>query len=84
MTILPDSKTRAVDLGFLILIMAAANLLGLYSALPTLYATVRRVMRVFRYAVDTMFCSLGGSLIIKSYDAPYDGKVRAPVSLMVV
>ena len=44
MTIFPDSKTKAVDFGCLILIIAAANLRGLYSAFPTLYATVLRTI----------------------------------------
>ena len=61
MTIFPDSKTKAVDFGCLILIIAAANLRGLYSALPTLCATVLRTILCPRKAVDTIFCSLGTS-----------------------
>ena len=54
-TILPDVKIRAVVLGSLILIMTAANLLGLYSAFLQFKAILLRSNLHPKFAVDTIF-----------------------------
>ena len=54
-TILPLAKIRAVVLGSLILIIAAANLLGLYSTFCAFYEIWCRFRMHFKLAVDTMF-----------------------------
>jgi hypothetical protein len=54
-TILPDVKISAVVLGSLILMMTAANRLGLYSAFLQLRAIFLRSNLEERLAVETMF-----------------------------
>ena len=54
-TILPELKIRAVDLGSFNLIITAANHLGLYSALRALRAIFLRFSFVFRSTVETTF-----------------------------
>jgi hypothetical protein len=58
-TILPDVKIRAVVLGSLILIITAANLLGLYSAFLQFRAIFLRSSLAPKFAVETIFCRIG-------------------------
>jgi hypothetical protein len=58
-TILPLAKIRAVVFGSLILIMAAANRLGLYSTFWAFCEIWWRFKTHFKFAVDTMFWSFG-------------------------
>merc|ERR1719427_679370 len=58
-TILPEVKIKAVVLGSLILIITAANLLGLYSAFLACRAIFFRSSLQHMLTVLTMFCSCG-------------------------
>ena len=58
-TILPELNTSAVDFGSLILIMAAANLLGLYSQFLTFNAIDLRSNLAPKLQVATKFCRVG-------------------------
>lgn len=54
-TIFPEEKIRAVVFGSLILMMTAANLLGLYSALLQERAIALNSSLTPKLAVETMF-----------------------------
>ena len=54
-TIFPDAKINAVVLGSLILIITAANLFGLYSALRHYNAILFRSNAHYRFRVETTF-----------------------------
>ena len=54
-TIFPEVKTRAVVFGSLILMITAANLLGLYSAFLQLRAILLRSNYTPKLAVATIF-----------------------------
>lgn len=54
-TILPELNINAVVLGSLILIITAANRLGLYSALRACNAIFFKSNLQFKFTVDTMF-----------------------------
>jgi hypothetical protein len=62
-TIFPEVKIRAVVLGSLILIITAANLLGLYSAFLQFRAIFLRSSLQLRLAVDTMFYRIGFGVV---------------------
>lgn len=54
-TIFPEEKTKAVVLGLLIFMMAAANRFGLYSVFLAFNAIFFRSSLHFRFTVETMF-----------------------------
>jgi hypothetical protein len=62
-TILPDVKIKAVVFGSLILIITAANLLGLYSAFLQLRAIFLKSNLQLKFAVDTMFYNIGSGIL---------------------
>lgn len=63
-TIFPDAKMRAVVLGSLILMMAAAKRLGLYSTFWQWWEIWSKFNWQPRFAVDTIFCNLGSSPLL--------------------
>jgi hypothetical protein len=75
-TILPDVKMRAVVLGSLILMMTAANRLGLYSAFLQFRAIFLRSNLEERLAVETMFWSMGFGIPLSFYVVKVPGIVE--------
>ena len=58
-TIFPELKTRAVVFGFLIFMIAAANLLGLYSVFLALRAIFFKSSLQHKLTVETIFYKMG-------------------------
>ena len=74
---MPELKIRAVVLGSLILMITAANLLGLYSAFLACRAIFFRSSLLHMLTVLTMFCSWGMISVAEGWMAGVGGAGEA-------